>query len=59
MSKKEKQGSINEIFMNIGKKQEEIIESYTELMMIKNNMKNMKNLHHLMMIMMMMMNMII
>ncbi len=30
MSKKEKHGSINEIFMNIGKKQEEIIESYTE-----------------------------
>ena len=30
MSKKEKHGSINEIFMNIGKKQEEILESYNE-----------------------------
>lgn len=30
MSKKENRGSINEIFMNIGKKQEEILESYNE-----------------------------
>ena len=30
MSKKEKHGSINEIFMNIGKKQEEILDSYNE-----------------------------
>ena len=30
MSKREKHDSINEILMNIGKKQEEILESYNE-----------------------------